>query len=101
MREAAPEWHGDLERRKNQGSVTPALALKPQVTGLAEADGNRTHQRRIPPLTGFEDRGAHQERVRLPVLLTGGFGPIRRQNWTIPMSLAGLDAAQLPAGLAG
>src|SRR4051794_37102663 len=28
---------------------------------LAEADGNRTRQRRMPPLTGVEDRGAHQD----------------------------------------
>ena len=32
---------------------------------MAEADGNRTRQDRMPTLTGFEDRGAHQERVRL------------------------------------
>src|ERR1700679_757135 len=32
---------------------------------VAEVDGNRTRQRRGAPLTGFEDRGAHQERVHL------------------------------------
>jgi hypothetical protein len=37
---------------------------------MAEADGNRTRQDRIPTLTGFEDRGAHQERVRLLGLTT-------------------------------
>ena len=32
---------------------------------LAEADGNRTRQRRGTPLTGFEDQGNHQESRRL------------------------------------
>jgi hypothetical protein len=27
---------------------------------MAEADGNRTRQRQILPLTGFEDRAGHQ-----------------------------------------
>ena len=27
---------------------------------MAEANGNRTHQRALHPLNGFEDRGAHQ-----------------------------------------
>ncbi len=42
------------------------VTLASQVRAGAEADGNRTHQDRMPTLTGFEDRGAHQERVRLP-----------------------------------
>ncbi len=32
---------------------------------MAEADGNRTRQTEILDLTGFEDRGAHQEPRRL------------------------------------
>ena len=32
---------------------------------VAEADGNRTRQRRGAPLTGFEDQGDHQEPRRL------------------------------------
>ena len=45
------------------GFRRPKLVLTAGL--LAEADGTRTRQRRVPPLTGFEDRGAHQERVRL------------------------------------
>ena len=32
---------------------------------MAEVDGNRTRQTEILGFTGFEDRGAHQERVHL------------------------------------
>lgn len=32
---------------------------------VAEADGNRTRQRRSAALTGFEDRGDHQVPIRL------------------------------------
>jgi hypothetical protein len=32
---------------------------------VAEADGNRTRQRRGTPLSGFEDQGTHQESRRL------------------------------------
>lgn len=32
---------------------------------MAEADGNRTRQTEVLGLTGFEDRGAHQEPSRL------------------------------------
>jgi hypothetical protein len=32
---------------------------------MAEADGNRTRQRRGTPLSGFEDQGNHQESRRL------------------------------------
>jgi hypothetical protein len=32
-----------------------------EVCGLAEADGNRTHQAEILGLTGVEDRAAHQD----------------------------------------
>ena len=32
---------------------------------MAEADGNRTRQTELLDLTGFEDRGAHQEPKRL------------------------------------
>jgi hypothetical protein len=32
---------------------------------VAEADGNRTRQGPIRPLTGFEDRGTHQASGRL------------------------------------
>jgi integrase len=36
---------------------------------VAEADGNRTRQRRGTPLSGFEDQGNHQESRRLRVRL--------------------------------
>ena len=36
-----------------------------ETTLVAEADGNRTRQRRGTPLTGFEDQGDHQEPRRL------------------------------------
>jgi hypothetical protein len=36
-----------------------------EAEAKAEADGNRTRQDEMLALTGFEDRGAHQERVRL------------------------------------
>ena len=43
---------------------------------VAEADGNRTRQRRSAALTGFEDRGDHQVPRRLRVDSTaGGPGP--------------------------
>ena len=32
---------------------------------MAEADGNRTRQTELLDLTGFEDRGDHQEPKRL------------------------------------
>ena len=55
-------WH----RRLGQIALRESSHRLLQVTAVAEADGNRTRQDRLPPLTGFEDRGAHQERVRLP-----------------------------------
>ena len=36
---------------------------------VAEADGNRTRQRRGAPLSGFEDQGDHQEPRRLRAVL--------------------------------
>ena len=64
-----------------------AWATRPDLTRradrlmqLAEADGNRTRQRRSAALTGFEDRGAHQVPRRLRVDSTAdgrGYG-VRR-----------------------
>ena len=49
---------------------------------VAEADGNRTRQRRGTPLTGFEDQGDHQEprrlRARLYLRLGADHVPARR-----------------------
>jgi hypothetical protein len=39
--------------------------VHPAKTLVAEADGNRTRQRRGTPLSGFEDQGNHQESRRL------------------------------------
>jgi hypothetical protein len=39
----------------------------PSFAQVAEADGNRTRQRRSAALTGFEDRGDHQVPRRLRV----------------------------------
>jgi hypothetical protein len=53
-----------------EGHRTVAVEYR-QVTGfaettlVAEADGNRTRQRRGTPLSGFEDQGNHQESRRL------------------------------------
>jgi hypothetical protein len=41
------------------------VAGRSESTLVAEADGNRTRQRRGTPLTGFEDQGVHQEPRRL------------------------------------
>jgi hypothetical protein len=46
-----------VESRQMAGRAETAL--------VAEADGNRTRQRRGTPLTGFEDQGDHQEPRRL------------------------------------
>src|SRR6266480_7166974 len=51
---------------------------------VAEADGNRTRQRRSAALTGFEDRGAHQVPRRLRVDSTAGGPGLRRQAVPVP-----------------
>ena len=53
--------------------------------GVAEADGNRTRQRRSAALTGFEDRGDHQVPRRLRVEPTAANPDSRRQ----PVQVAG------------
>ena len=58
----APGDHLALGR----GSPAGAECSKLQV---AEADGNRTHQRQGLPLNGFEDRAAHQDRYASDVRL--------------------------------
>ncbi len=64
--ELAREFADLLLSASGQRALTTAGFQPPWTTGtLAEADGNRTRQRRLPPLTGVEDRGAHQDRVRL------------------------------------
>ena len=66
------------------GSISGGLGcgwVNLRVRAMAEADGNRTRQRRMPPLTGVEDRGAHQEHVRLPRPRTGrGSQHVRRRR---------------------
>src|SRR3954470_21756984 len=42
-----------------RGSSAPTALL--QLLQLTEADGNRTRQTELLGLTGFEDRGAHQD----------------------------------------
>jgi hypothetical protein len=52
----------------NPGEAPAEAALDtghPANMQLAEADGNRTRQRRGTPLSGFEDQGNHQESRRL------------------------------------
>ena len=49
---------------------------------VAEADGNRTRQRRSAALTGFEDRGDHQVPKRLRVDSTAA--ALRRQAMQVP-----------------
>ncbi len=51
---------------------------------LAEADGNRTRQRRSAALTGFEDRGDHQAPRRLRVDSTAAVPRLRRQAVQVP-----------------
>ena len=51
---------------------------------VAEADGNRTRQRRSAALTGFEDRGAHQVPRRLRVDSTADGPGLRRQAVQVP-----------------
>src|SRR5699024_12765771 len=73
---------GEMGRRGSDSTVAlrgcgvaggPASATEP--VRMAEADGNRTRQTEMLGLTGFEDRGAHQDadasteesyRARLP-----------------------------------
>jgi hypothetical protein len=50
--------------RKTRTCYTPQYRLR----WSAEADGNRTRQTSRAGLIGFEDRGAHQEPRRLPVV---------------------------------
>ena len=62
---------------------------------VAEADGNRTRQRRGTPLTGFEDQGDHQEprrlRARLYSRLAGADG---RRRYVVPDFVVGKDAGE-------
>src|ERR1700733_1421847 len=75
-----------LARREN-----PQVTAFPAYVQVAEADGNRTRQRRGTPLTGFEDQGGHQAPRRLrrrlyltwPRRVTG-----RRHRGTLPAVLA-------------
>jgi hypothetical protein len=53
---------GDHPRTTDVTSQATAYAESALV---AEADGNRTRQRRGTPLSGFEDQGNHQESGRL------------------------------------
>jgi hypothetical protein len=55
----APERYRDPAGESSHKSNKTAFVL------VAEADGNRTRQRRGTPLSGFEDQGDHQEPRRL------------------------------------
>jgi hypothetical protein len=55
----APERYPDPAGEPSHKTNKTAFAL------VAEADGNRTRQRRGTPLSGFEDQGDHQEPRRL------------------------------------
>ena len=58
-----------LIRAENAPDEAPSEAASdtghPAKELVAEADGNRTRQRRGTPLSGFEDQGNHQESRRL------------------------------------
>jgi hypothetical protein len=64
------EFSPNVPIEAGEGHRTVAVEYR-QVAGcadtalVAEADGNRTRQRRGTPLTGFEDQGDHQEPRRL------------------------------------
>ncbi len=62
---------GHLERPGCSTSYQP----RPAFMQVAEADGNRTRQRRSAALTGFEDRGDHQVPRRLRVDSTADIRP--------------------------
>ena len=68
-----PRLHHPGQRQQPIGARDPpawvGAASRPLLEGLAEADGNRTRQTEILDLTGFEDRGDHQEpkRLRRPI----------------------------------
>jgi hypothetical protein len=67
-RQVPPDPHPPGWAETGLETTSEAVALTRPVAALvqvAEADGNRTRQRRCAPLTGFEDRGGHQAPRRL------------------------------------
>ena len=56
---------GAGKRSGDPFSEASQTANKAAFVLVAEADGNRTRQRRGTPLSGFEDQGDHQEPRRL------------------------------------
>jgi hypothetical protein len=58
----ASKGYSIMETTSEAVALTRPVAAFVQV---AEADGNRTRQRRCASLTGFEDRGGHQAPGRL------------------------------------
>ena len=59
---SAPASVGGVMAGGGKRSVTPSTPTRPGAAfaQMAEADGNRTRQRRSAALTSFEDRGGHQ-----------------------------------------
>ena len=67
------------------GAASAAEASRYLVSvQVAEADGNRTRQRRSAALTGFEDRGDHQAPRRLRVDSTAAVPRLWRQAVQVP-----------------
>ena len=56
---------GAGKRHRDPSSEASQATNKTAFVLVAEADGNRTRQRRGTPLSGFEDQGDHQEPRRL------------------------------------
>src|SRR5688572_6238502 len=57
------DLHGRMLSRTRLASMVPTTRAGAWM--VAEADGNRTRQGPVRPLTGFEDRGTHQASGRL------------------------------------
>ena len=64
-----------------RGSIWVTSLLARHAGRVAEADGNRTRQAEMLDLTGFEDRGDHQEPRRLRRCQPSQRSPVRPRLW--------------------
>ena len=87
-------WHGKLQVRREKLDLRRARCGGPGP--VAEVDGNRTRQTENLGFTGFEDRGAHQERVHLHA--TSGLGLSHMAAWSQPHCPAIAVYADRPPG---
>src|SRR3954454_5065278 len=69
---------GAVQQLMSVGSAT--TAANRTEAQVAEADGNRSHQRQRLPLNGFEDRAAHQDRYASGPIPSSGRD--RAQGWS-------------------